>query len=250
LTSSAGLRHTQSMLELRDIAKAYGKNTVLAKVNATLQSGTVTAVIGANGSGKSTLLKIIWGEIGVDSGSIHLDGHLVNTSSEQWKRTVGAVPDDDALIDGLSIRGHFRLCGQLSGLSQAEIENRTSHLLTLFNLSEAEKTTRSADEASRGNRKRLACALALLAEPTIIVMDEPYSGLDVERSASLSGIIKLLAERGRIVLFSCHEDSVIRAVADRFLLLRDGMAECGPIRDMPIRAAESLAGGEALPWLN
>jgi len=249
LTSSAWLLQTRCMLELRTIAKAYGKKTVLANIDATLQPGTVTAVIGANGSGKSTLLKIIWGEIDADSGTIHLDGEPVNTTSERWKRIVGAVPDDDALIDGLSIRGHFRLCGQLSGLSQAETENRTSHLLTLFNLSEADKTTRSADEASRGNRKRLACALALLAEPTIIVMDEPYSGLDVERSASLSGIIRLLAQRGRTVLFSCHEESVIRAVADRFLQIHDGMAECGPIQDMPLRATGNLAGEESLPWL-
>jgi ABC-type multidrug transport system ATPase subunit len=81
-------------------------------------------------------------------------------------------------------------------------------------------------------------------------MDEPYSGLDVERSASLSGIIRLLAERGRTVLFSCHEESIIRAMADRFILIRDGMAECSPIRDMPFMAAESLAGKEALPWLS
>ncbi len=238
------------MLELMSIVKAFGGRSVLDSLSAALTPGTVHTLVGPNGSGKSTLLKALWGELRLDSGSIAWGGKVVDTASESWKRLIGAVPEDDALVEGLSIRGHFRLCGALSGLSRAEVETRADQLVALFGLGEAERATRMAAEASRGNRKRLACALALLGEPSIILMDEPFSGLDAERAAELTAVLRLLADRGRLVVFSCHDDGITRGSADRYLLLRDGKAETGSVGDLPARRrSEAPIGPGTLPWL-
>jgi ABC-type multidrug transport system ATPase subunit len=237
------------MLKLVGLGKGFGTKRVLRGMDADLDPGTVTAVIGANGSGKSTLLRILWGELRPDAGSLLWEGEAVDTGSERWKRLVGAVPDDDALIDGLSIRGHFRLCGGLSCLAPGVVEDRASGLIEIFGLSEAEKSTRSVGEASRGNRKRLACALALLGEPRVVLMDEPFSGLDMEMAALLSGILSLLASRGLIVAFSSHDDGITRSLADRYLFLADGSATSGPARDLPERPSMTSIPEGALPWL-
>ncbi|MBU0927159.1 MAG: ABC transporter ATP-binding protein [Spirochaetes bacterium] len=238
------------MLEIRGIVKRFGGRPALDGLSATIAPGEVTAIVGPNGSGKSTLLRILWGEARQDEGSLAWEGETVDTASERWKRLVGAVPDDDALIEGLSIRGHFRLCGNLAGLPSRVVEERADRLVELFGLADAVATTRSADEASRGNRKRLACALALLGEPRILLMDEPYSGLDAERAASLSDILRLLAAKGRAVAFSCHDDGITRSVADSYLLVRSGTAEQGPIDRLTRLEAMEPGPGGALPWLD
>jgi|GEM_PF-3183652 len=237
------------MLELNGIMKGFGGRTVLDGVDAAFLPGTVTAIVGANGSGKSTLLKLLWGELGQDSGSIVYDEKPVDTASESWKHLVGAVPDDDALVDGLSIRGHFRLCGGFSGLSRDQVAERADHLIRLFGLEEAMHTTRSADEASRGNRKRLALALALLGEPRVVLMDEPFSGLDAERAAALATILRLLAERDRIVVFSCHDDGITRTAADRYALVSGGKVTIGHMEQLPPWSAQAIDTAGALPWL-
>lgn len=237
------------MLKLAGIAKSFGAKIVLKGIDAEFNPGTITAIVGANGSGKSTFLRILWGELERGSGSILWTSEAVDTTSEHWKRLIGAVPDDDALIDGLSIRGHFRLCGGLSGLAPATVEERTSKLIDLFGLAEAERTTRSAGEASRGNRKRLACALALIGEPRVVLMDEPFSGLDVEMSALLSRIIRMIAGRGLIVAFSSHDDGITRSVADRYLFLADGGSTGGFVSNLPGRPTGAAIPEEALPWL-
>ncbi len=237
------------MLQTQVLSKSFGTHPVLNSLDIALEPGTVTAIIGPNGSGKSTLLKILWGELRPDSGSVLWDGSTVDTASERWKRLAGAVPDDDALVEGLSIRGHFRLCGGLSGIPPRILEERTDSLIDVFGLKDAERSTRSADEASRGNRKQLALALALLGQPRLVLMDEPFAGLDAERAAALTTILRLLADRGRIVMFSCHDDSITRSSADRFLELREGTVRSGRIGDLPANAVASVDLSGALPWL-
>jgi len=237
------------MLELNGITKSFSGRAVLDGIDASFSPGTVTAIVGPNGSGKSTLLRLLWGELRQDSGSIRWKGGTVDPASESWKRVVGAVPDDDALVEGLSIQGHFRLCGGFSGISPGEVAKRTDHLVRLFNLEEAMRTTRSADEASRGNRKRLALALALLGEPAVVLMDEPFSGLDAERAATLTTILRLLADRGRVVAFSCHDDGITRSAADRYLLVRGGKVSGGRIEQLPPQTAQPIDAAGALPWL-
>ncbi|HPB66329.1 MAG TPA: ABC transporter ATP-binding protein [Spirochaetales bacterium] len=237
------------MLEVRGFVKRFGSRTVLDHLDAVVDEGRVTALVGPNGSGKSTLLKALWGEAPADSGKLLWRGEPIDARSTAWKRQVGAVPDDDALIEGLSIGGHFALCGGLSGLSPATVEDRSERLVRLFALEDAMATTRMADEASRGNRKRLACALALLGEPELLLMDEPFSGLDAERAAALTSILRALASRGLTILLSCHDDGITRRVADRFLLLRDGKAVTGQIGELPRGPATVPDTEDLLPWL-
>lgn len=241
------------------MTKRFGTAPIFSALDADIHAGSVTALVGPNASGKTTLLRVLWGELKPEEGTIRWEGAPVDTASELWRRTVGAVPDDDALIEGLSIEDHFMLGGTLLGLTPTDIARRTGHLVELFGLEHAAATTRSADEASRGNRKRLACALALLGEPDIILMDEPYAGLDAERAVLLSTVLGVLAGRGRTVLFSCHDEGITRSVADRFLMLGSTVAVTGPLDQLPdtrrgyMLSSYGSNGGttapDIVPWL-
>ena len=238
------------MIAIRGLRKSFGGRAVLDWVDADLAAGSVHALVGPNGSGKSTLLRVLWGALWPDGGTVELDGRAHDTASPEWKRLVGAVPDDDALIEGLSIPDHFTLCGRLIGLGEPEIASRTAELVRLFDLEEAVRGTRSADEASRGNRKRVACALALLGAPSMLFMDEPYAGLDAERADMLTALMRELASRGLLVLFSCHDGGLVRAAADGYILLEEGKSRSGPASELPGRGPWGMGGlGDSVPWV-
>ncbi len=225
------------MLELRGISKAFGTRKVLDGFDARLEPGSVTALMGPNGSGKSTLLRILWGELPADSGALVHRGAPVDPGSAPWKAIIGAVPDDDALVDGLSVRGQFSLCGALMGLGRKEANARAEELIGFLDLEEAAALP-DVSLASRGNRKRVAIALALLGRPEILLMDEPFAGLDAERAELLTGLLATLSGRGISTLFSCHDESLAaRAAGGRWML--------GTVA----ATAAARRSGDSLRWL-
>ncbi len=236
------------MLKTKGLSKSFGDKAVLNEIDIEFESGRVYALLGPNGSGKSTFLRMLWGELEPSAGSLWHGGEAVDTESPRWKGLIGAVPDDDALIEGLSVRGHLRLCAALLGLNAAEAAMREERLIELFGLGAAAEAA-AAEDASRGNRKRLAIALALVGNPAILLMDEPFSGLDMERAEDLCAIMKALAGRGLTILFSCHGAELARAVADGAVIIENGRISLVPLESLAPRAASGLSAGTLLPWI-
>lgn len=206
--------------------KSFGSGPVLEGFSASVNRGSVAALTGPNGSGKSTLLRILWGELAADSGEILFAGERVDPSERCWKGRIGAVPDDDALVDGLSVRDHFRLCGALMGLGRGEAAARGEELIALLDLGEAAGLPDAA-MASRGNRKRLAIALALLGPAELLLMDEPFAGLDAERADALCGLLATLSARGVTAVVSCHDEWLASRIADTRWSLGAGSPTAG-----------------------
>jgi ABC-2 type transport system ATP-binding protein len=236
------------MLKIKGLAKSFGAKAVLNGSYIEFESGRVYALLGPNGSGKSTFLRMLWGELTPSAGSLWHGDEAVDTESPRWKRIVGAVPDDDALIEGLSVRGHLRLCAALMGLNAAEARAREERLIELFGLGEAAEAA-AAEDASRGNRKRLAIALALLGNPSILLMDEPYSGLDAERAEDLCAIFKALASRGLTIIFSCHGVELARKSASHAAIIENGFVRCVPLESLSPHAPSGLTVEDLLPWI-
>lgn len=236
------------MLKIIGLAKSFGAKAVLLGSDIEFESGRAYALLGPNGSGKSTFLRMLWGELMPSAGSLRYGDETVDTVSPRWKGLIGPVPDDDALIEGLSVRGHLRLSAALMGMSAAEARAREEQLIELFGLGEAAEA-KAAEDASRGNRKRLAIALALLGNPSILLMDEPFSGLDAERAEDLCAIMKALAGRGLIIIFSCHGVELARKAASHAAIVENGFLRCVPLESLSPHAASGLTAKDILPWI-
>lgn len=236
------------MLEINELKKSFGKKTVLDRLSISLKPG-VWALFGPNGSGKSTLLRILWGEMRADSGQVLWEARAIQPASREWKACISVVPDDDALIEGLSPKENLRLWGILNNLPRAEIDERTDVLLKLLKLEQA-AGARDVGELSRGNRKRLSIAMALLRDASLYLMDEPFASLDAESIGILISLMKTLGQKGKTVIYSSHLPETIKPCADGFVSLADGQASLMDISSFTsLKESPAEEPKESLRWL-
>ncbi|MEM1485743.1 ATP-binding cassette domain-containing protein [Oscillospiraceae bacterium PP1C4] len=215
------------MLELENITKAYGSFRVLEGVNLTCRQGQAICVAGTNAAGKTTLLTIAAALQKQDSGTVTCDGKI------------GYVSQDAALMTDLSVRDNLALWYAANDLPKSGLFSAAS-TETALGLRLYEKKRVSA--ISGGIRKRLAIACALIGEPAYLLMDEPFTALDLQSRTDITQLLVLLKTQGRGLLFTSHDPSMITAVADCVLLLRDGkiMDELVLSGDAAMRSAQII----------
>jgi ABC-type multidrug transport system ATPase subunit len=178
----------RTLLAITDIAKAFRGTPVLKGVDLELRSGEMLAVVGENGSGKSTLLKIIVGLLKPDAGAFRIRG------------TMGYCPQESLVFENLTVRENFRFFGKAYGLT--DWRERSDRLLERFQF--AQYTDYLISEVSGGTRQKLNLCLALMHDPDVLILDEPYSGFDWETYLHFWGLTKELLERGRGLLIVSH----------------------------------------------
>lgn len=189
---------------------------MLRGVSVTLESGSITALLGDNGSGKSTLLRIVAGLSAPSSGAIHYG--IALRGSEQLRRHIGFLAHDGMLYGELTGRENLKLFGALYGLEQ--VDNRLQALSARFNLDSC--LDRLAYTYSRGQLQRLALARMLLHAPSLIVLDEPLSGLDTASCDAVITTLRQEKQRGCIILVSTHHLDPLLAIQPRKLRLNQG----------------------------
>ena len=170
-----------SAIELLGVCKSFGATRVLSDVELTVPAGSITAVLGASGSGKTTMLRLIAGFEQLDSGTIAIAGQLLDDgqrSVRPQQRGVGYVPQDGALFPHLTVLGNIGF-----GLARKDRERATGRLLELVGLVGLER--RYPHELSGGQQQRVALARALAIEPSVVLLDEPFSSLDASLRAEL-----------------------------------------------------------------
>jgi heme ABC exporter ATP-binding subunit CcmA len=203
---------TAPRLELRGVGHAYGNRVVLAGVQHVLEPGGALGLLGPNGSGKSTLLRCIAGLLRPRAGHVLVDGRESCDLAPAERARVAYAGHRPLLWGGLSARENLVLCAGLYGLGADAAERA----LTTADL--AETAERPAALLSQGQRQRLALARALLPAPTLLVLDEPHSGLDEASSARLDGV--LAAARGNVTLIlATHERARAERLCDELLHL-------------------------------
>jgi ABC-type multidrug transport system ATPase subunit len=219
------------MLTVRDARKRYGTNAALDGVSLELGKGSVLAVIGANGAGKTTLLKCIIGLLKFE-GQVLIDGIDVARKGKQARRLIGYVPQQPALHGDLSVRETGMFYADLKGVSH----ERAREVVEWVGL--ADHTEKRTDALSGGMRQRLALALALLADPPLLVLDEPASGLDVSARLELRRLVQDQRELGKAIILSTHWLEDVPYVADSALVLDQGRAVFqGPAKQLTAHAA-------------
>ena len=208
------------MLEVRQLTKRYSGVTVVDRVSFTIRPGEILGYLGANGAGKSTTVKMLTGLIEPSAGEILFNGENVVRDMKSYQGRLGYVAEEAHLYPHLSGREYLQLAGRLHGMRRVELEPKMDELLRLFGLWEDRHSALSA--YSKGMRQKILLSAALLHDPELLILDEPFSGLDVNAAMVLRGLLRGLAERGKLVLYSSHVLEVVEKVATAVLILRKG----------------------------
>ncbi|HLJ76427.1 MAG TPA: ABC transporter ATP-binding protein [Acidobacteriaceae bacterium] len=207
-------------LELRRVSKRYSGIPAVDDVSFTADAGKVTGYLGPNGSGKSTTMKMITGLIERTAGKILFDGQPIEADLMGFRRRMGYVPEEPYLYNHLSGAEYLTMVAQLRGLPARPAGERIDGLLRLLSLHDDRHASISG--YSKGMRQKVLIAAALLHNPDLLLLDEPFSGLDVASALVLRSLIQELAWRGKVVLFSSHELDTVERVSSRVVILHKG----------------------------
>jgi ABC-2 type transport system ATP-binding protein len=208
------------MLELRQITKRYPGIAAVRDVSFTARSGEVTGYLGPNGSGKSTTLKMIAGLIDPTEGEIFFNGEPIGRDRIAYRQRLGYVPEEPHLYPHLTGAEYLEMVGELRGLPAPQLSEKIDGFLRLLSLYEERYVPISS--YSKGMRQKVLLAAALLHNPGLVLLDEPFSGLDVNSALVLRSVIRELAARGKVVLFSSHELETVERVCSRVVILHKG----------------------------
>ena len=208
------------MLEVRALTKLYTGIPAVDHVSFTIQPGEILGYLGPNGAGKSTTVKMIIGLLEPTSGHIEFLGQDIHRDLKAYQRRIGYVPEEPHLYPHLSGREYLQLAGRLRGMPRATLEPKMDELLRLIGLWEGRHSPLAG--YSKGMRQKILLMAALLHDPELLILDEPFSGLDVNASMILRGLLDALAARGKMVLYSSHVLEVVEKVCNTVLILRKG----------------------------
>jgi heme exporter protein A len=209
------------LIDIQGLVKAYDLFPVLRQLTLQIRRGEFVALLGPNGSGKSTLLRLLCGLSRPTAGLIRIGGWELPREIAAVRAQIGLVSHKSLLYDNLSAHENLRFFAQLYNLPNAQIETRIRTLMTQVGLHK-----RSHDLVrtfSRGMLQRLSIARALLHNPDILLLDEPYTGLDQDASAVLDGLLQVAHAEGRTILMTTHDLNRAATLPTRIIILSRGV---------------------------
>jgi ABC-2 type transport system ATP-binding protein len=229
-------------LRAQHLSKHFSGIRVVSDVNLTLRPGEVVGYLGPNGSGKTTTARMLAGLLEPSSGTVDYGGADIRHDVIGFHRQVGYVPEEPFLYPFLSGREYLELVGRLRDMPEVLLAAKVDSFLGLFNLSVA--ADQSIASYSKGMRQKIVISAALLHDPAVVIFDEPETGLDVATTLMLRHLVRLLAARGKAILYSSHILEVVERVCDRVIVLHKGIvvADDSIARLRELSSSSSLEG--------
>ena len=228
----------QSGIEVVGVRRAFDTVMAVDEISLVAHPGEVTALVGPNGSGKTTLLLMLATLLVPDQGSIRIAGLDPVTAPRAVRAQVGWMPDGFGTWDVMTVREVLQIVGAAFTLSTQDANQRIGTLLDLVHLDDL--ADRPARVLSRGQKQRLGLARALIHDPSVLLLDEPASGLDPRSRIELRDILRSLAESGKTVLVSSHILTELQEVADRAVIVARGRTVA--TQDMATDTMRAAAG--------
>ena len=202
------------------LSKSYSGVAVVNAINLRVPAGSIFGFLGPNGSGKSTTVKMISGALAPDQGDARILGRSICKEDVAVKKTVGVLMDGIALFEYLTIWEHLDLVRSLFDVDKIDFAHRSGQLLRMFDLvQDAGKLVR---EASYGMRKKTALSMALLPNPEVLILDEPFEGLDPVMTVGLKNALRVAAGRGKTVFLTTHMLGGVGDLLTDYAILRSG----------------------------
>jgi ABC-2 type transport system ATP-binding protein len=205
------------VLELDDVSRSFDHRKVLKGVSFTVGAGRLTGFVGSNGAGKTTTMRIVLGVLAPDTGQVLWRGEPVDREA---RRRFGYMPEERGLYPKMRVLEQLVYFGRLYGLDKGQAVQHAETLLSRLGL--AERAGDRLDALSLGNQQRVQVAAALVHNPALLVLDEPFSGLDPVAVDAMSTLLRDRAADGVPVLFSSHQLDLVERICDDLVIIADG----------------------------
>ena len=203
-------------LEVRNLRKSFGETEVLHGVSFSVESGSALGLLGRNGAGKTTTIRILMDVFKADEGEVWLDGSRLNPR----KAGIGYLPEERGLYPKKKVGEQIVYLAQLRGMGSKEAKESMKHWLERLGVDEYEN--RKLETLSKGNQQKVQLAQTLVCDPQIIILDEPFSGLDPVNSQILKDVINEEIQKGKLVIFSSHQMSYVEEFCQNIVIINRG----------------------------
>ena len=225
------------MLKIEHLTKLYGEKKAVDDLSLHIEKGEIYGFIGHNGAGKTTTIKACCGILQFDSGEIWVDGVSVRDDPLSCKRKIAYIPDNPDLYDFMSGIKYLNFVADIFGVSQSDRQERIRRYADTFELTD--DLAQPIGSYSHGMKQKLAIISALIHEPKLIIMDEPFVGLDPKASHTLKLLMRDICDRGGAIFFSTHVLEVAEKLCDQVAIIRGGrLVRSGSMEE--VRGDESL----------
>lgn len=215
------------VLQTQQLTKSFGDNLVLRGIDLKAQSGRALGLLGRNGAGKTTTIRIVMQVFRQDSGKVLLDGKPL----QRDKLRIGYLPEERGMYQKKPILEQLVYFGMLAGLKKGEAKQNAKSLLKRLEMEEY--TNRKLETLSKGNQQKIQFVATLIADPEIVILDEPFSGLDPVNAMLLKELVRELIQQDKIVFFSSHQMNYIEEFCDDIAILNQGeITLSGSIREI------------------
>jgi ABC-2 type transport system ATP-binding protein len=210
------------VLEVDGLVRNYGEVKALDGMTFSVEPGSVTGFLGPNGSGKTTTMRAIFGLVALDDGHVRFEGRPIDHATRQ---RFGYLPEERGLYPSMRVAEQLRYLGRLRGLPASEADAEATRWLAELNI--AERADDELEDLSLGNQQRVQLIGALIHKPDVLVLDEPFSGLDPVAVDALSKVLIAEARRGATVLFSSHQLDLVEDLCERAVVVDRGRVVAG-----------------------
>ena len=208
------------MLKIENLTKTYGHKKAVDDLSLHIESGSIYGFIGHNGAGKTTTLKAIVGIMNFDSGDIYIDGKSIKKDALACKKIMAYIPDNPDLYEYLTGIKYLNFICDVYGVDQEKRTERIKKYSDMFELSDSLGEVISA--YSHGMKQKLAIIAALVHEPKLIIMDEPFVGLDPKATHLLKQLMRQMCDQGAAIFFSSHVLEVAEKLCDKIAIIKAG----------------------------
>lgn len=244
-------------ITVNDIQKSYATVQAVQGVSFQIRPGEIFALLGPNGAGKSSIIRMLVGMTRPDSGSISVQ-HGDEVFDHVPRRYLGYLPEDRGLYIDKSVEKNLRYLAQLHGLSATETEQQLEHWLAVFELTDRRKE--ELKQLSKGNQQKVQLIAAVIHRPALVILDEPFSGLDPINQEKVVQFLQRLRAEGMTVILSAHQMAMVEKLADHMLLMAKGKAvlagtlseirtQAQPQPEVLIETERALTPAELELWL-
>jgi len=205
------------MLEVKNLVKKFDKNIAVNNISFNVEEGRIFGLLGRNGAGKSTIFRTILNIFKPDSGEVLYNGKKIN---HKITDKIGYLPEEGSLIPSYTVLEQFIYYGILKSMSEDEVKKQAIYWLERFNI--LDYANRKIKELSKGNRQKIQFIIAVLHNPDLLILDEPFSGLDPVSVEEFKKMVLEQKEKGKVIIFSSHRMEHVEQLCDDILLMNKG----------------------------